>query len=107
MPGEKARVDLAKGLLKVGEDGAVTLGHDGEGEGAVVVLHDADVVVALGQGGLRLDVEAVGVACTTPLTPVCDFSGQDEVPQARVCTGVRQVCPSRSRQRRYCPGTPC
>lgn len=38
---------LAEGFLQVGEDGAVALGHDGEGEGAVMVLHHAHVVVAL------------------------------------------------------------
>lgn len=43
----KAGEDLAQGLLQVGEDGTVTLGHDGEGEGAVVVLHHTIVVVAL------------------------------------------------------------
>ena len=45
----------------MGEDGAVTLGHDSKGEGTVVVLHHTHVVVALRQGGLRLDVETVGV----------------------------------------------
>lgn len=61
---EAGERDLAQGLLQVGQDGAVALGHDGKGEGAVVVLHHADVIVALRQRGLGLDVEAVGVPCS-------------------------------------------
>ena len=48
----------------MGEDGTVPLGHNGEGEGTVVVLHHTVVIVPLRQGSLRLDVEAVGVTCT-------------------------------------------
>ncbi len=55
--------DLAEGLLKVGEDSAVPLGHDGKGKGTVVVLHHTHVIVALSKGGLCLDMEAVGVPC--------------------------------------------
>lgn len=51
----------------MGEDGTVPLGHDGKGEGAVVVLHHTHVVVALGQRSLSLDVETVGVPCTHSL----------------------------------------
>ena len=52
----------------MGEDGAVPFGHDGKGEGTVVVLHHTHVVVALGQRSLSLDVETVGVPCTQSIT---------------------------------------
>ena len=45
------------------QDGAVPLGQDGKGDGAVVVLHHTDIVVPLRQGGLGLDVKVVGVPC--------------------------------------------
>ena len=64
---DRAGQDLAQGLFKVGEDGAVPLGQNGKGERAVVVLHHTHVVVALGQRSLGLDVETVGVPCTHPL----------------------------------------
>lgn len=57
--------DLTQGLLQVGQDSTVSLSQDGKGEGAVVVLHHTHVIVALSQRRLSLDVEAVGVPCTT------------------------------------------
>lgn len=48
---------LLEGLgVKVGEDVAVGLGEDLEGDGAVVVLQRGDIVVADGQFGSGVDL---------------------------------------------------
>ena len=52
----------------------------------MVVLHHTHVVVALSQGCLSLDVEAVGVPCTTKqIRPISKPSSPGYCAEARVC----------------------